>query len=80
VHQRQEIMTGVWGENFFGDDSLLDVYIRYLRQKIELYGASTLIPCRKRYWIHDAGRESALVVDVSLEFWSILVGLLIFSY
>jgi hypothetical protein len=23
------------GDDFFGDDNLLDVYIRYLRQKIE---------------------------------------------
>ena len=35
VLERQEIMRGVWGENFYGDDNLLDVYIRYLRQKIE---------------------------------------------
>ena len=43
VLERQEIMRGVWGENFFGDDNLLDVYIRYLRQKIESKGAPTLI-------------------------------------
>ena len=24
-----------WGESFYGDDNLLDVYIRYLRQKVE---------------------------------------------
>ena len=41
--QRQEIMHGVWGENFYGDDNLLDVYIRYLRQKVELDDAPTLI-------------------------------------
>ncbi len=35
VLERAEIMRGVWGENFYGDDNLLDVYIRYLRQKIE---------------------------------------------
>ena len=35
VLERTEIMHGVWGENFYGDDNLLDVYIRYLRQKIE---------------------------------------------
>lgn len=35
VLERAEIMRGVWGDNFFGDDNLLDVYIRYLRQKIE---------------------------------------------
>ena len=27
VLERQDIMRGVWGENFFGDDNLLDVYI-----------------------------------------------------
>ena len=36
-------MHGVWGENFYGDDNLLDVYIRYLRQKVESKDAVTLI-------------------------------------
>ena len=43
VRERQEIMHGVWGGNFYGDDDLLDVYIRYLRQKVELEDAPTLI-------------------------------------
>ena len=43
VLERQEIMHGVWGENFYGDDNLLDVYIRYLRQKVQLDDAPTLI-------------------------------------
>ena len=43
VLERQEIMHGVWGENFYGDDNLLDVYIRYLHQKVELNDAPTLI-------------------------------------
>ena len=43
VLERSEIMRGVWGENFYGDDNLLDVYIRYLRQKIETKEAPTLI-------------------------------------
>lgn len=43
VLERQEIMHGVWGENFYGDDNLLDVYIRYLRQKIEAPELPTLI-------------------------------------
>jgi DNA-binding response OmpR family regulator len=33
----------VWGENHYGDDNLLDVYIRYLRRKIELPNLPTLI-------------------------------------
>ena len=43
VQERAEIMRGVWGENFYGDDNLLDVYIRYLRQKIEAPELPTLI-------------------------------------
>ncbi|HGY5556962.1 MAG TPA: response regulator transcription factor [Prochlorococcus sp.] len=43
VHKRDAIMKAVWGEDFFGDDNLLDVYIRYLRQKIEQKDAATLI-------------------------------------
>ena len=43
VLERAEIMRGVWGENFYGDDNLLDVYIRYLRQKIEAPELPTLI-------------------------------------
>ena len=43
VLKRQEIMRGVWGENFYGDDNLLDVYIRYVRQKVEEPNAPTLI-------------------------------------
>ena len=43
VLERQEIMRAVWGENFYGDDTLLDVYIRYLRKKVESKDAPTLI-------------------------------------
>ena len=43
VLERAEIMRGVWGENFYGDDNLLDVYIRYLRQKIERENLPNLI-------------------------------------
>ena len=43
VLERSEIMKAVWGEDFYGDDNLLDVYIRYLRQKIESKDLPTLI-------------------------------------
>jgi DNA-binding response OmpR family regulator len=32
---RQEILEGVWGVDFYGDESALYVYIRHLRRKIE---------------------------------------------
>ncbi|MCP9848794.1 response regulator transcription factor [Cyanobium sp. Morenito 9A2] len=43
VVDRESILREVWGENHFGDDNLLDVYIRYLRKKIEASGQPTLI-------------------------------------
>ena len=35
VLSRQRILHSVWGDSWVGDDNLLDVYIRYLRKKIE---------------------------------------------
>jgi two-component system response regulator MprA len=43
VLERTAILNQVWGENHFGDDNLLDVYIRYLRRKIEFPSQPTLI-------------------------------------
>ena len=43
VVPRQEIFDTAWGENFFGDGNVLDVYIRYLRQKLERPGRATLV-------------------------------------
>jgi two-component system response regulator MprA len=43
VHSRQEILNAVWGEQWVGDDNVLDVYIRALRRKLEREGRSTLI-------------------------------------
>ncbi len=35
VHSRDELFNGVWGSDFLGDSNLIDVYIRYLRVKID---------------------------------------------
>lgn len=35
VHSRDELFAGVWGSDFLGDSNLIDVYIRYLRGKID---------------------------------------------
>lgn len=35
VHSRDELFNGVWGSDFLGDSNLIDVYIRYLRSKID---------------------------------------------
>jgi two-component system OmpR family response regulator len=34
VLPRQRILDEVWGYNFFGDENNVEVYIRYLRQKL----------------------------------------------
>jgi two-component system response regulator MprA len=43
VHSRGDILEAIWGENWVGDDNVLDVYVRTLRRKIERSGAATLI-------------------------------------
>ena len=35
VHTRDEIFNSVWGSDFLGESNLIDVYIRYLRNKID---------------------------------------------
>jgi len=43
VHPRQAILEAVWGAPFIGDPNLLDVYVGYLRRKIERPGLPQLI-------------------------------------
>jgi two-component system response regulator MprA len=43
VLTRHQILTAVWGDTWVGDDNLLDVYMRYLRKKIEKPDLETLI-------------------------------------
>jgi two-component system, OmpR family, response regulator ArlR len=43
VHSRDELFNGVWGSDFLGDSNLIDVYIRYLRGKIDDPFAEKLI-------------------------------------
>jgi DNA-binding response OmpR family regulator len=43
VHSRDELFNGVWGSDFLGDSNLIDVYVRYLRAKIDDAHAEKLI-------------------------------------
>ncbi|MBY0123135.1 response regulator transcription factor [Bacillus sp. S/N-304-OC-R1] len=43
VLNRDQILETVWGYDFFGDTNVVDVYIRYLRKKIDLPEKQTLI-------------------------------------
>ncbi|MBS4178475.1 response regulator transcription factor [Lederbergia citrea] len=35
VLNREQILNGVWGYDYYGDTNVVDVYIRYLRNKID---------------------------------------------
>lgn len=43
VLSREQILSEVWGYDFIGDTNVVDVYIRYLRQKIDQGYACKLI-------------------------------------
>ena len=43
VQSRQSLLEQVWGSDFVGDANVLDVYVRYLRRKLEPAGQPTLI-------------------------------------
>jgi two-component system response regulator MprA len=43
VLQREQILTHVWGYDFGGDDNVLEVYVGYLRKKMEKTGGPRLI-------------------------------------
>lgn len=35
VLSRNQLLNGVWGYDYYGDTNIVDVYIRYLRNKID---------------------------------------------
>jgi two-component system response regulator MprA len=43
VLERARILTEVWGYDFGGDDNVLEIYVGYLRKKLEAGGHSRLI-------------------------------------
>jgi two-component system response regulator MprA len=43
VLERRQILSEVWGYDFGGDDNVLEIYIGYLRKKLEADGRSRLI-------------------------------------
>ena len=43
VQTRQQILEGVWGKPFVGDPNSLDVYMGYLRKKVEIKGEPQLL-------------------------------------
>lgn len=43
VLSREQLLDAVWGFDYYGDTNVVDVYIRYVRKKIEQGEKSTLI-------------------------------------
>ena len=43
VLERRQILNDVWGYDFGGDDNVLEIYIGYLRKKLEAEGGSRII-------------------------------------
>jgi len=43
VLSRADILTDVWGYNFASESNLVDVYVRYLRNRIDLPGQPSLV-------------------------------------
>ena len=41
--ERRQILNDVWGYDFGGDDNVLEIYIGYLRKKLEAEGQPRLI-------------------------------------
>ena len=43
VLERRQILNDVWGYDFYGDDNVIEIYIGYLRKKLEAGGGPRLI-------------------------------------
>ncbi|NUM45418.1 MAG: response regulator transcription factor [Anaerolineales bacterium] len=43
VLERRQILNDVWGYDFGGDDNVLEIYIGYLRKKLEAEGGARLV-------------------------------------
>ncbi|TBL80385.1 response regulator transcription factor [Paenibacillus thalictri] len=56
VLSREQIISDVWGYDFVGDTNIVDVYIRYLRQKIDKGRTPKLIQTARGvgYYIEDS--------------------------
>lgn len=40
---RAQLIQHVWGDDYFGDENVVDVYVRYLRKKLEADGSARII-------------------------------------
>ena len=43
VLSREQILDAVWGYDYYGDTNIVDVYVRYVRQKLEIANDTPII-------------------------------------
>ena len=43
VLTREKILGKIWGDSYYGNPNVLEVYIRYLRNKLESKGKDSII-------------------------------------
>lgn len=59
VQSREQILNAVWGYDYYGDTNVVDVYVRYLRQKIDAIGTPLIHTVRGvGYVLKEAQDES----------------------
>ena len=60
VLNREQILSAVWGFDYYGDTNVVDVYIRYVRKKIEKAASNAYIHTVRGvgYMLKDAASET----------------------
>lgn len=59
VQTRDQLLNAVWGFDYYGDTNVVDVYIRYLRQKIDIHGAPLFHTVRGVGYIMKESKDEA---------------------
>lgn len=59
VQTRDQLLSAVWGFDYYGDTNVVDVYIRYLRQKLDIYGPSLIQTVRGVGYVLKEPRDEA---------------------
>ena len=60
VLSREQVLNAVWGYDYYGDTNVIDVYIRYLRKKVDAGENSTYIQTVRGvgYVLKEQGHET----------------------
>jgi Transcriptional regulatory protein, C terminal len=64
---RQTILNQVWGYDFLGETNIIEVYVRYLREKIEVTQFSSLYPDYTRRRLYYEGINKSYCVFFSCD-------------